>query len=114
MIHITSRDVFLNYVNVLNQANETVAAVIHEGDVSSVDQTIQQLQSTIAPDAKAQELKQHLIDLLVRTKSQPSPGPSPQTGPRQEKLNDKLLEEFVAWNKDYNAWLKTTVQTSNQ
>jgi hypothetical protein len=114
VIHITSRDIFLNYVNVLNQAHETVAAVVHDGDVSSVDLTIQQLQLTVAPDAQAQELKQHLIDLLVRTKSQASPGPSPQTGPRQEKLNDKLLEEFAGWNKDYDAWLKTTVQTSNQ
>jgi hypothetical protein len=114
VIHITSRDIFLNYVNIMNQAHETVGAVVHEGDVTHVDQTIQQLQSTIAPDAKAQELKQHLIDLLVKTKSQASPGPSPPTGPRQEKLNDKLIAEFVAWNKDYDAWLKTTVQTSNQ
>jgi hypothetical protein len=28
VIHITSRDIFLNYVNVLNQAHETVAAVV--------------------------------------------------------------------------------------
>jgi rhomboid protease GluP len=113
-IQITSREIFLNYVNVMNQAHETVAAAVHEDDVSGVDHTIQQLQSTVAPDAKALELRQRLIDLLVRTKSQASPGPSPQTGPRQEKLNDKLIKEFVAWNKDYDAWLKTTVQTSNQ
>jgi len=114
VIHITSRDIFLNYINVMNQAHETVASVVHEGDVSGVDQTIQQLQSTVAPDTKALELRQRLIDLFVRTKSQASPRPSPQAGPRQEKLNDKLIEGFVAWNKDYNAWLKTTVQTSNQ
>jgi rhomboid protease GluP len=113
-IQITSRDTVLNYMNVMNQAHETVAAVVYDGDYSGVDQTIQKLQSTVAPDVKAHELKQRLLDLLVKTMSQASPGPSPQSGPRKESLNDKLIQEFVSWNKDYTAWVRSTVQTVNQ
>jgi len=111
----TPRDLFLNYVSAMNQAHETIAAVVYEGDSSSVDQTLQRLQSTPAPDAAAEELRTRLIALLGKTKSQPTASPSPAPGPRREtKLDDKLFAEFAAWSNDYNAWLKTTVQHLNQ
>jgi hypothetical protein len=114
-VQVTQRDVFLNYVNVMNQAHETVASIVYEGDLSGVDQSLQHLQATPAPDAKAEELRHRLIDLLNTTKTQATANPSPQSGPRKDaKLNDKLLVEFVRWNNDYNEWLKTTVQTLNQ
>ena len=113
-VQITQRDIFLNYVNVMNQVHETIASVVYAGDLSGVDQSVLRLQSTPAPDAKSDELRQRLIDLLNRTKVQAIASPSPQTGLRRDaKLDGKLLAEFVTWNNDYNAWLKTTVQTLN-
>jgi membrane associated rhomboid family serine protease len=114
-VQVTQRDVFLNFVNVMNQAHETVASIVYEGDLSGIDQSVQHLQATLAPDAKAEELRHRLLGLLNTTKTQAAASPSPQPGPaRDAKLNDKLLVEFVRWNNDYNEWLKTTVQTLNQ
>jgi rhomboid protease GluP len=112
---VTNRDVLLNYVNVMNQAHEVIAAVLYENDVSTVGSTLQALQTTAAPDPKADDLRKRLIDLLSKAKSEVEARPSPQPGPRRTpKLDVKLVGDFALWNNDYNAWLKTAVQTLNQ
>jgi rhomboid protease GluP len=112
---VTNRDVLLNYVNVMNQAHEVIAAVLYENDVRTVGPTLQVLQSTGAPDPKADDLRKRLIDLLSKAKTDVEAGSSPQPGPRRaSKLDEKLVGEFAVWNNDYNAWFKTAVQTLNQ
>ena len=113
-IQVTQREILLNYINVMNLAHETIAAIVYEGDVSRVDQTLQHLQGTAPPDAKADELRHRLIGLLAKAKLQAVASPSPSPGTqRAAKPDEKLLAELEAWNNDYNQWLKTTVQTLN-
>jgi len=111
-ISVTPRDVFLNYVNVMNQAQDTVAAVINENDTSTVDPTVQSLQTVAAPDPQADELRKRLIELLVTTTTQAVASPSPSTGPRRgTKLDDKILKELEAWKTDYSSWHKSKEQS---
>jgi membrane associated rhomboid family serine protease len=112
---ITERDVFLRYLSVMNQAHETIAAVLYEKDTSNVDQTVQALQAVPAPEAKADELRKRLLDLIVKVTTQAVSSPSPPQGPRLgSKLDEANIKEFEAWQKDYNEWLKTTGQNLNQ
>ena len=109
------RQVFLNYAKVMNEANESLAALLHESDTSNVDPAVQTLQALPAPDATADELRKRLIDLLVKGATQAASSGTPPQGPRRgPKLDDKLAKEFEAWNKDYNGWLKTKVEKLNQ
>src|ERR1041384_5095081 len=106
-ISVTPRDVFLNYVNVMNQAQDTVAAIVTESDTSSVDPSVQALQTVAAPDAQADELRKRLIVLLVKSTTQAVASPSPSVGPRRgPKVDTAILKEFEAWKNAYNAWHK--------
>src|SRR5689334_10022804 len=69
-ISVTPRDVFLNYVNVMNQAQDTVAAIVTESDTSTVAPTVQALQTVAAPDAQGDELRKRLIVLLLKSTTQ--------------------------------------------
>jgi membrane associated rhomboid family serine protease len=112
---VTQRDIFLSYVNAMNHANETIAAILNEGDTSSVDPTLQALQAIQAPDPQADELRKRLIDLLVQSTTQVVASPSPSPGPRPgSKLDPKLFKEFERWANDYNMWLKATINNFNQ
>jgi rhomboid protease GluP len=111
---VTQRDALLNYINVMNRAQETIAAVLSESDTSLIDPAVQALQAAPAPDVKADELRKRLIDLFAKVPSQAVSNPSPEQGPRRgSKLDDKLIKEFETWKKDYNVWLKSTVEKLN-
>jgi membrane associated rhomboid family serine protease len=113
---LSQREVFLKYVDVMNHAHETIAAVVYESDTSQVAPTIQALQTVQSPDVQAEDLRQRLIDLLVKsTTAVAAASPSPQTGPRRgPKLDAKFLKEFETWNNEYNAWLKSKVDISKE
>ena len=109
---VTQRDVFLSYVNVMNHANETVAAVLNESDTSNVDPTVQALQAVQAPDPQADELRKRLIDLLLKTTTKVVASPSPSQGPRRgPPIDPNLVKEFGRWVNDYNMWLKAQVNS---
>ena len=110
---VTQRDVFLSYINVMNHANETVAAVLNESDTTNVDTTVQALQAVHAPDPQADELRKRLIDLLIQSITHASPSPSPGTR-RGSKLDPERFKEFERWANDYNIWLKASVNSFNQ
>jgi len=111
-ISVTPRDVFLNYVNVMNQAQDTVAAIVTESDTSTVNPTVQALQTVAAPDAQADELRKRLIELLVKSTTQAVASPSPTAGPRRgPKPDARILKELEAWKSDYNAWHKSKEQS---
>jgi hypothetical protein len=111
-ISVTPRDVFLNYVNVMNQAQDTVAAIVTESDTSTVGPTVQALQTVAAPDAPGDELRKRLILVLVKSTTQTVASPSPSTGPRRgPKLDATIVKELEAWQSDYNAWHKSKEQS---
>jgi membrane associated rhomboid family serine protease len=111
---VTTRDVFLNYVYLMNHAQETVAAVIHEGDTTNVDRTVQLLQTAAAPDQKADELRKRLLDLLVGVTTQAAASPS-QEGPRlSSTIDQKKIQELEKWTKEYQEWFQSHGQSVNQ
>jgi len=106
---VNQLDVFVGYVHGMTQAQEMVSALMSDHDLSGVRATIAGLKSMRAPDPKAEELRQRLLTLLNKISVQPTPTTS---APRLEQSIEKNFEtEYVAWRKDYDAWLKTTART---
>jgi hypothetical protein len=59
-------------------------------------------------DPKADELRQRLKALLLRAKEpQATPATSPTVPRNKPAPADQLTQEFAAWRKEYNQWLKT-------
>ncbi len=106
--------VFVNFVNIMNQAQETAAAAIHDNDLSNVERVNQQLTQVPAPDSRAVELRGRLVDILSKmTVAVTASDSSPGNGPRQPPtLDQKLIDEFMAWRKEYDEWLKSATQTN--
>ena len=102
--------VFLNYVRAMSDVQEKVSAVIHKNDVSDVNVVTQRASEAPAPDTRATELRNRLVEILsklVAASETASPAASPSPGaapPRQ--LDEKLVDEYRAWQTDYNEWLK--------
>jgi membrane associated rhomboid family serine protease len=111
---VTPRDVFLNYVFLMNHAQETVAAVIHEGDNTNVDRTVQLLQTAAAPDQKADELRKRLLDLLVSVTTQAVASPSPEDPRVSSTIDQKKIQELEKWTNDYQEWFQSHSQGVNQ
>jgi rhomboid protease GluP len=96
---------FLQYANAMNQAQESFAQTTHDNDTSSIDASIKALDEAPPVDPKAEELKLRLKELLIRAKTQASR----PAGAAAEKDKLRLVQDFNAWSKEYNEWLKTTV-----
>lgn len=92
-----SRLIFLNYVRAMNEVQEKASAVIHKNDVSDAQVIAQRANEAPAPDERSIELRNRLVDILARL-VEASRTASP--------LDQKLVQEFDAWKKDYNEWLK--------
>jgi rhomboid protease GluP len=113
-IPVSQRDVFLNFVNVMNQAQETIAAVVNESDTTNLNPTVQALQKVSAPDAQADELRRRLIELLVKSSTQVMASPSPSPGPRRgPKLDASILNDLKTWENDYKAWHRSRDNSFN-
>ena len=69
------------------------------------------------PDARAGALRNHLLDILLRLThggetASPHPSPSPGTTPAPApELDQKLVDEYNQWRKEYEEWLKQAAKT---
>ena len=109
----TSNDIFLSYVSAMNQVQEKVAEVIHNNDLSNLEPVTQQALQAPAPDARASELRNTLLDILSKlaaTAAAASPSPT-NSAERPPQPDQKLIDEFNQWRKDYNEWLKGAAKT---
>ena len=91
--------VFVNYVNAMNQVQEKVSGVIHNNDLSDIAVVTDRAMQAPAPDAQAAELRQRLVVILSKLAEG-----SPQ-------VDQKLVADYEAWRKEYNAWLKVAART---
>lgn len=106
--------VFLSYVNAMNRAQEKVATVIYKNDLSDLEQVTQQTLQAPAPDQRASELRTTLLVILAKlaaAAAEASPSPKNSTEQQPPKFDQKLLDEFNQWRKDYNEWLKGAAKT---
>lgn len=116
-VHVTPAEVnklvFLSYISAMNKAQEKVAAVVYKNDLSDLEQVTQQALQAPVPDARASELKTTLLVILSKLASAAaaaSPSPKNPTE-RAPQLDQKLIDEFNQWRKEYNEWLKGAAQT---
>ena len=105
--------IFLNYVNAMNQVQEKVSAVIHANDLSNLEQVTQSAMQAPVPDARAAELRFRLLDILSRLASAAAEAsPPPENAPgRPPVLDQKLVDEYTNWRKEYDEWLKVAAKT---
>ncbi|HEV8426734.1 MAG TPA: rhomboid family intramembrane serine protease [Pyrinomonadaceae bacterium] len=105
-----SSAVFLNYVNAMNKVQEKAAAVIHKNDLSDLESVTQQALQAPVPDARAAELRSRLLVILLKLAGTAA-SPSPQKPAGQPpQLDQKLIDDFDEWRKEYNEWLKGAVK----
>lgn len=105
--------IFLNYVNAMNQVQEKVSAVIHNNDLNDVAAITEKATQAPVPDAKAGELRNRLLVILsnlanAAAKATPSVGSGPRRPP---PLDQKLVDEYNQWRKEYDEWLKGAAKT---
>jgi len=105
--------IFLNYVNAMNQVQEKVAAVIHNNDLNDVPQVTQRAMQAPVPDARAGELRSSLLLILSKLASAAAAAtPASENGPRRPpNLDQKLVDEYNEWRKEYDEWLKGAAKT---
>ncbi len=89
----------LNFVNTMNLVQEQVSRVLHNKDLSEVEIVSQRVALTPAPDSRAAELRDRLMDILTRSTRLTGAGGNL---PQLEKLN----AEYQTWQKDYQEWSK--------
>lgn len=95
----------LKFLQAMNDGQETLVKAL-EGDGSRIDSTIATLEKIQSPDLKSDQLKRKLGDLLQRARRPASPSPQ-ATGKAEEQKSMALFNEYKAWKKDYEDWLKT-------
>jgi rhomboid protease GluP len=105
--------IFLNYVNAMNQVQEKVSAVIHANDLSNLEQVTQSAMQAPVPDARAAELRFRLLDILSRLAAAAAEASPPPAGTpaRPPLLDQKLVDEYTNWRKEYDEWLKVAAKT---
>lgn len=86
----------LNFVNSMHLLQEQVERVVHNNDATQVEIVSQVVAQTPAPDSRAAELRDRVMDILKRLTA---------AGGNQAQI-DKLDAEYKTWEKDYLEWVK--------
>jgi hypothetical protein len=81
--------------------------------LSNLEQVTQKALEAPVPDARAAQLRLRLLDILSRLASAAA-GASPSaanTPGRPPQLDQKLVDEYTNWRKEYDEWLKAAAKT---
>jgi len=104
---------FVVWAKAMNAAQDAFFGALKEGDVTNSDSAVKDLENAPSLDPKADELREGLKALLIKSKELKAPvvnsnQPSLKGAPAQLK---ELARDFELWSKEYNNWLKTTGRT---
>jgi membrane associated rhomboid family serine protease len=86
----------LNFVLAMDLLQDQVTRLVHNKDATEVEAVVQRALQTPAPDSRAAELRDRLMDILTRSAAA-------RGNPQQL---EKLDAEYQAWEKDYEEWFK--------
>lgn len=103
---------FLIFVNATNQAQEKVAAIISAHDVTNLEAISNNLVSVAPPDSTAGELRDRLVKIMSSVAGQVSGKTNANSTQEKIQIDQKSIDDFAAWRKDYDAWLKVASQTA--
>jgi rhomboid protease GluP len=99
---------FLYYAKAVNDAHEAFVGAANDNDPSRINAAIENLDAAPPLDPGADQLREKLKALLVRAKeSQAVVTPSPTNDKKKLLAANQLTQDFAAWEKEYNQWLKT-------
>jgi rhomboid protease GluP len=103
---------FYTFAAAMDAAKQKTNAIIQERDVRDVDAIAQRALEAPAPDARAAELRVHLLSILAKaTSAAATATPPPANGPRRlPPLDDKLAAEMQQWQQQYDEWMRQAVQ----
>lgn len=101
---------FRSYVKAVADGSEAFYVALKDGDVTNIDKGVKDLDAAPHLDAKSDELKENLKSLMSEAKalSAPAEGNLKRDPKKDQEIQNTLTARFVAWNKEYNNWLKTT------
>ena len=106
-----NNDRFRDYVSVMNPLQEKVEAVIHNNDQSDIEAISKHAMQAAVPDAQAAELRMRLLVILSNL-TNAATATATENGPRRApKLDQKLVDEYDKWKKDYQEWLKVAAKS---
>lgn len=101
---------FLIFVNATNQAQEKVSAMIAAQDTSNLEVISNNLNSVTPPDPTAADLRERLVKIMSSVSGQLSADKNSNVAQGQNKVDQKTIDEFVAWRTEYEAWLRVASQ----
>lgn len=99
---------YLYYAKAMNDAQEAFVVAVHDKNISNIDSAVKNLDAAPSLDQKADELRERLKALLLQAKSAQLAA-LPVASPDKNKgaPPNQITEQFLAWKKEYNLWLKT-------
>jgi rhomboid protease GluP len=99
---------FLYYAKAMNDAQEAFVVAVQDKNTGNIDAAIKTLDKTPPLDSRADELREKLKALLLQAKESQTPAAASPTRDKTKPVPaDKLTQDFFAWRKEYNQWLKT-------
>jgi rhomboid protease GluP len=104
----TNTEKFVIWAKAMNEGQEAFY-LVKEGDVNSADRAIKELERAPSLDAKADELKERLKNLLIKVKAfHTTPANSNKPSARKQLPELKQFQtDFDSWRAEYDTWLKT-------
>jgi len=103
--------IFLNYVSAMNRLQEKASAVIHNNDVTDIATISQNAMQAPVPDERAGELRKRLVDIVSNLASASAAVTAATAKGQAQQMDQKLIDEFKEWRKEYDQWLKGAAKT---
>ncbi len=102
---------FVTWAKAMNAGQDAFYLALKEGDVTNSDSAVKELETAPSLDPKADELKERLKVLLIKSKDLKAPMVSSNRSARNAALKvQAVAAEFDLWSGEYNAWLKATAR----
>ncbi len=97
---------YLYYAKAMNDAQEAFVVAMQDRNASNIDPAIKNLDAAPQLEARSDELRNSLKTLLLRAKEIGDMSTSPAAKEKERALTN----DFAAWRKDYNQWLKSAAK----
>lgn len=104
---------YLLYAKTMTDAQEAfVFARGENNDASGLDAAVKSLEAAPRLDQRSDELREGLKALLLRAKATPPVAAAPPPRDKKKPVQaDQLTQDFFAWRKEFEQWLKTGAQS---